>query len=152
MAKTSDTVAGLILAGILIGGAWLFGQARALGNITVVPGRVTGMQFVGVTPVMELTVIAQNTASTDLLINSFSGNVYANDVWVGNASFFAPVSIPGNMQTEFPIQIQFQLLGIVNEIIQAFQTKNFTQKIDIRGHANVASFQLPFNLAFHVGS
>jgi hypothetical protein len=139
-----------------LGGAGLlaytvFRKVNALGHLVVLPGQIVSMDFVGGVPVLTITVIAQNTSNSDLLINSFAGNVYSNKTFIGNVSNFFPVAIPGNSSTPIRVEIQMQILGIVNDLIRAFQYGNFTQEIEVEGFANVSSFQLPVKLKFAVG-
>ena len=142
---------------ILIGAAGIaafvfYSKARALADLVVTPGPINDMGFQDATPVASVTVLAQNTSSTGILINSFAGNVFSNDILIGNAFSFSPVLIPGNSQTPVVINIQFKALGIVSDLINAFQSNNFSQNIKVAGYANVSGWQLPLNLDFRFGS
>jgi hypothetical protein len=142
---------------LLYGGAALiafalFAKARALGNLVFTPGSVSNMGFVNSVPTADVTLVAQNTSSTGLTINSFAGNVFSNNILVGNIYNFTPVMIPGNSQTPVSVSIQFKALGIVTDLIKAFQNNNFSQDITIDGYANVSGMQLPINLKFQFGT
>jgi len=148
--KTADKVLLIGAAGIA---AYVFySKARALADLVITPGPITDMGFQDATPVATVTVLAQNTSSTGILINSFAGNVFSNNILVGNAFSFQPVLIPGNAQVPVIINIQFKALGIVADIIRAFQQNNFSQDIQVQGFANVSGWQLPVNVDFKFGN
>lgn len=129
-----------------------FAKARALGNLVVTPGSIRSMDFVGATPIITFTIIVQNTSGSSLLINSFAGNVYSGGTLVGNVYNFSPIAVPENSQIEVPVIVQLQMIGIVNDIIAAYQYGNTKREIVVEGFANVSSFQLPVTLKFTVGA
>lgn len=138
----------LIAAGIL--GLYFWKQKEAAGNLIFFPGTITGMAFEDATPVAFLTLQIQNTSNVDIQINSMAGNVFANGVRVGNVSNFDPVMIGRNSQGYLPIKVQFDLIGIVQDIIRAWQGGVFRQTISIEGFVNAGSVQVPISLVFKV--
>lgn len=143
--------------GILLGGAalavgyFLFRKASAAGHLVFSPGNITSMDFVGTTPTITFQLIVQNTSGSDLLLNSIAGNLSSNGTLIGNVNNFSGVPIPGNSSTTVLLTISLQIIGLVNDLIRAFQYKNFTQDIALNGYANVNGFQVPLNLKFTVG-
>jgi hypothetical protein len=147
--RTEKTI---IYGGLGIIGLSLFLKARALGNMVFSPGNITSMSFQNGLPVASFTVLAQNTSSSSLTLSSFAGNVFANDILIGNVYNFSPVFIAGNSQTPINVDVQLKALGIVNDLIRAFQYNNFAQDLTVSGFANVSGLQLPVNLDFKVGN
>lgn len=142
----------ILFGGLAIAAVVLFAKTRALANLVFSPGSISNMGFSNSVPVADVTIIAQNTSTASLTINSFAGNVYSNNTLVGNIFNFTPVTIPGNAATPINISIQFQALGIVTDLVKAFSTNNFQQIITVQGYANVSGLQLPVNLNFSVGA
>lgn len=127
-------------------------KARALGNLVFTPGTVSNMGFDGGIPTADVVLLAQNTSSTGLTVNSFAGNVFSNNILIGNIYNFQPVTIAGNAQTPVNLSIQFKALGVVTDLIKAFQNNNFSQDITVEAYANVSGLQLPVNLKFQFGT
>ncbi len=138
-------------------GYWLFNRYEALKSLVFSPGIVTGFDMLsgngagGLMPVVYFTVIVQNTSGSDLLVNSFAGNLYSNDTLVGNVSNFTQVPIRANAATQIPVAGELRLLGIVDNLIQAFQTKNLTQKMQLVGSININGIPVPVTLDYTVG-
>ena len=145
---TGDAV--LIIGGVAA--LYFYNKARAAGRLLFYPGDVVGMYFDGPVPVAELELVVQNTSNSSLQLNSLAGNVFANGTMVGNISSFNPVNIPGNSQGSITLTIRFMLLGIVNDIIRAFQTGNFAQDILIQGNVNAEGIPVPLALNYKIGS
>lgn len=148
MAKTSEV---LLLAGAAGVGYWLWSKSKAAGNLVFSPGNVTNMAFEGATPVISFQIIAQNTSGTDLLLNSLAGNILSNGSLIGNVSNFFPTPIPANSSTPINLTASLQILGIVNDLIKAFQYNNIQQNLQLTGYANVNGIQAPINLQMTVG-
>lgn len=139
---------------MLIGGAialYLYTQKSAAGHLLFFPGTVTAMDMESGGPVAYATIVIQNTSNATLTINSLAANVTSNNQLVGNVSQFNAVEIPGNSQVEMPVKITFQLLGIVNDIIRAFQTNNFKQDLQIVGYVNAGGVQADLKITYKVG-
>lgn len=144
--KTSGALL-IIGAGVA---AYFYLRARAAGRLLFFPGNVQGMAFEGATPVAYLDFIVQNTSNADIVLNSVAGNAYANGYLVGNISQFQPQVIRGNSEIRFPVSVRFMLIGIVNDIITAFQTGSFHQDIQIEGTANAEGIPVRLDLKFNV--
>jgi LEA14-like dessication related protein len=100
---------------------------------------------------MSIELIVQNTNSSQLYVQSFAGNLFSNSYLIGNVSSFQQIMIPGNSQRIFIVNVKLQPLGVVNDIINAFQTGSFTQFLKLDASANVDGVQLPVQLEFKVG-
>lgn len=127
----------------------------ATGNLTFYPGRVESIDFAGSTPYITFSLLVQNTASVRVVINSLAGNLFGGSdgtTLIGNVFEGEPVSVPANGQAVATLTAQLGILGIVNEIIRAFQYQNFQQKISFQGSANVGGVQAPLNLQFTIGA
>jgi len=129
----------------------LLRKSAALGTLNFFPAGVRDLSFDGVTPVITIGLAAQNTSNQNFTMNSIAGNVFANNYFVGNVSSFEPLTIPANKQTIIPIKIRLSLIGIVNDIIRAFQTNNISQVLELESFANVDNLQVPINLKYKVG-
>lgn len=148
MAKNSEV---LLLAGAGITAYWLWSKSNAAGHLVFSPGNITNMAFDGATPSITFQIIAQNTSGTDLLLNSLAGNITSNGSLIGNVSNFLQTPIPANSSTPVTLVASLQILGIVNDIIKAFQYGNIKQDITLTGYANVNGIQAPINLTMTVG-
>jgi hypothetical protein len=139
---------------LLIGGAvgvYYLTRAKAAGRLNFYPGQVQGMAFDGFTPMAYLDFIVQNTSNADIAVNSIAGNAYSNGYLIGNISNFQGVVVSGNAETVVPVTVRLNLLGVVNDLMNAWQTGNFKQEIVINGRANAEGFSVPINLKFTVG-
>jgi hypothetical protein len=136
---------------------WLVNRYQALKSLVFAPGAVTGFDMLsgngagGLMPVVYFTVVVQNTGGSDLLVNSFAGNLYSNDTLVGNVSNFSRVPIVANAATQIPVAAELRLLGIVDELIQAFQTKNLQKNLKLVGSININGVPVPVSLDYTVG-
>jgi len=149
MRKSEIIVIGGVLGLIAYFG---FRTYSALSSLVFTPGNILSVELQGMVPVFTITVLAQNTSNTDLRVNSFAGNLFSNNTLVGNVSSFTPAIIPANSTVQIPIQIQLGLIGLANDLITAFQTKNFQQAIQVQGFANVSGIQVPLKLDYTVGA
>lgn len=84
-------------------------------------------------------------------MNSFAGNLYANGYLVGNVSNFIPQSILPNSEQLIFLKIRMGILGIVNDIINAWQNGSFTQNLDFDGRVNVDNLQIQVPLKYSIG-
>lgn len=102
-------------------------------------------------PQMKFAVIVQNTSSIPLTINSFAGNIIANDTIIGNVYNFSPVAIPANGQSIILVTAQLQVIGLVSDLFNVWQYRNTQQDVKIQGFANAGFIQIPINLKFSIG-
>lgn len=144
--RTGDVL--LLFTGV--GLLYYLTKGKAARNLTFYPGGIQGMAFQDMTPLMQLDFIVQNTSNADVMLNSIAANAYANDYLVGNISNFQGALIRGNSETRVPVIVRFNLIGAVNDIIDAFQTGNFKQDLLIQGRANGEGISVPIEIKFQV--
>jgi hypothetical protein len=137
------------LAGIV--GYELLAKTQALGTVNFFPGKLHSLSFDGATPIVTVQLLAQNTSNKLFTMQSIAGNVYTDNYLVGNVSNFTAVQIAPNTQTAIPIKIRLSLLAVVNEIIAAIQTGNFSKTLYVDAHANIDGLQVPIKETFKVG-
>ena len=141
--------------GLLVGGAILaynaFTKAGALQSLNFYPKSITDIRFQGVTPVMRLGLAIQNTTNQRLIVRSLAGNLYSNTYLIGNISTFSPLAINPNSETVLQITVRLSLLGIVQDIIDAFNGNGLQQKIVFDARANIDRYQVPINIKYTVG-
>lgn len=136
---------------LLIGGGaalWFLTKSRAAQRLIFYPGAIQGMAFEDMTPMAYLDIIVQNTSNADLTVNSIAGSAYANGYLVGNISNFQGVTIRRNSESRLPVTVRFSLIGIVNDLVNAWQTGSFRQEIILQGTANAEGFGVPIDLKF----
>lgn len=127
----------------------LVSKAQQIGRLIFYPGKVKSIDMLNLS--MSIELIVQNTNSSQLYVQSFAGNLFSNSYLIGNVSSFQQIMIPGNSQRIFIVNVKLQPLGVVNDIINAFQTGSFTQFLKLDASANVDGVQLPVQLEFKVG-
>lgn len=147
--KRGDVI--LLWSALALGAFVIWSKVRAISNLIFSPGSVTGLEMRGTVPFIYFTVYVQNTAGTSVTVDSFAGNIFANNQLVGNISSFTPVRISANSQTSVPLTAQLGLIGIVDTIIQAFAGRSISQEINVVGFANGVGFQVPINIKLMVG-
>lgn len=145
--RTGEAI--LTIAGVTA--VYFYTLKQAAGRLTFFPGNILSMGFDGPAPVMTLEITVQNTSNATLSLYSMAGNVYANGYLIGNVSSFRQMAIPGNSQRSIIVDIRFMLLGIVNDIITAFSTKNFSQAFSIEGTVNADGIAVPIKLDYKIG-
>ena len=142
----------VILGAVSLAAYWFYSKSRALASMNFLPGTVTNFVMTGGSPVLMFNLIAQNTSTSSLQVNSIAANVYSGDTLIGNISNFTPVVIPGNAQALVPVSAQLQVIGIVDQLLNAFAYKNNSKKVQLRGSANVNGIQLPLDgIEFSIG-
>lgn len=129
----------------------LLRKASAAGTLNFYPGGVYALKWEDGKPVIYFNITIQNTSNQGFQMNSMAGNVYANNILVGNGSFFGEVNILPNSQGTLKLRIEMLLLGILNDIIDAIENGNFKQVLELEAYANVDNIQIPVNLTYTVG-
>lgn len=141
----------LIFGSIGAGLLYVAAKARTIGNLIFMPGSVVGMAFNNLSPVITLSIIVQNTSGFSVRVDSFAGNLISDGTYIGNVYNFNPVLIPANSQTVFSVDARLQPIGIVDKLISAWQTKNWTQNVKIEGFVNAGVLQIPITINFSIG-
>lgn len=142
----------LLLIGAVILGLYEVYRLKAAGSLVFFPGSVSDIGFEGVSPVITFTLLAQNTSSVPVMVDSLAGNMFANGTLIGNMSSFTPTTVPGNGQAYIPVKASLMVIGIVNDIVKAFTSKNTTQIIDVEGNVNVQGAQIPLSIPLSIGA
>lgn len=142
---------GLLLFGGLLVGYSLLRKSAAIGTLNFYPADVKDISFDGLTPVMTLGIAVQNTSNQNFTINSFAANVSTNTYLVGNVSDFIPMQVPANAPSIIYVKVRLSILGIVNDIIRAWQTSGIKQDILLSGYVNVDNLQQPISLKYTIG-
>jgi hypothetical protein len=136
----------------LLIGYGLFRKEAAVSSFFYDPVSVNQWGFEGVSPVATAGIKIQNTSNQSFNFYAIAGNVYANNYLIGNISGFTPYTIPKRSQAVVYVKLKFYPLGIVNDIIQAATTNNFSQEIEIEAMANVDNLQIPIKLKYKIGA
>lgn len=129
----------------------LIRKGAAAGTLIFYPDKVTDFEFDGLTPVLTAGIRVQNTSNQSFTLNSFAGNVFSDNTLVGNVGIFTPQTVPPNSQQVFSIDIRLNPIGIVNDLIKAYQNQNFRKNIKVDAIANVDNLQAPVVLNFSIG-
>lgn len=140
---------------LLIGGALIaynaFAKATAGGNLLFYPDKVHSLSLSGSGPVMVVHIRVQNTSNQNFTINGFAGNVFANETLIGNAENFNQAVIAPRSQAIYPITIRMSWLGMVSNVIDAFNGGPVKIKIEVDAKANVDRYQVPVKLFYNIG-
>ena len=139
------------LAGLAVFELWR--KQSALGSLNFYPAGIKKLDFDGATPVITVTLVAQNTSNKTFTLNSIAGNLFADEFFVGNLSGFNnPVQIASNAQTGIDLDIRLQIIGIANNIIKALTQNDFSVNLELDAWANIDSLQVPINQKFKIGA
>lgn len=147
--KTGEVLA---LGAVGLIAAVYFSKVRAATTLIVLPGHVSNIYFDGATPVIELSLIVQNASSSGFVIESMAGQLTCDDYLIGNWSNFTPVHVNANSQVLVPVTVRLMLVGLVNNIINAFSTGQYEKTVVMKGFINAGFLRAPVNAKFVVGS
>lgn len=110
-----------------------------------------GIDFDGVTPILNVRLNIQNVTNEQFNINSIVANVYADGVQIGNLSTFIPVTIRPNSQITLPVNIRLQLLAIVSDLVDLIQKKTGIPKtLSIKGYVNASGVVVPMEINYTI--
>lgn len=137
-------------AGLLVAYS-LFRKSQAAGDLFYYPDKVYSFKFENLTPVMVIGLRVQNTSNQYFRLLSFAANVTSNGYLVGNAFSFTPQQIAPNSEQIVLVTLRLFPISLVNDLIRAFTTNNFTQEIKVTGQMNVDNLQVPVNLNYKIG-
>jgi LEA14-like dessication related protein len=142
----------LALGAVGLVAAVLWSKARAAGTLIFQPGRVQNLYFDGVSPVIQLSLVVQNTSSSGFTLESLAGNILSDGYIIGNFSNFQPIHINANSETVVPISIRLGMIGLVQDLITSFTTGDFTKRVTLQGFVNAGFVRAPINVSFEIGS
>lgn len=141
---------GLLAAGgVLIYNAITKGRAATLLNFF--PRSVDKIAFKGLSPEISFTLLCQNTSNQVINFNSLAGDLYSNGYYIGNLSHFIRHQIPGNSEVAIKLTARLAMIGIVQDIVKAFQGGGFTQMVEFKGQANIDKYQVPVTFKYKIG-
>lgn len=129
----------------------LFRKQIAGGTLLFSPDKVRAFRFDGITPVFQIGLLVQNTSNQNFTLNSIAADVTADTYSVGNVSAFGAQVIPANSQRILLLDVRLFSISIVNELIKAFQYKDFLWEVKVNGTANVDGLQVPLRLTYKIG-
>ncbi len=148
MSKTLQTV-GWIAAGLVAYN--IFNKVVALKSAKFFPDKIVSLDWVGINPVIGVSLLVQNTSFSSATVYSMSGQVLANNYWIGSVYSFTPQLIAPNAQSRIVVYLRLSWMGVVQNIVSAFESGINGAEFDLDGIANVDSFPVPINLKFKVG-
>lgn len=125
-------------------------KVYASGTLNFYPASIKDISFDGITPVVTLGLAIQNPSGQSFTINSLVGNVTANGTLIGNVSSFNPVYVRANSQQIYYLNVRMSLLGIVNDIIKAFNGNGISQELKFSAYANVSNYTIPITITYKV--
>jgi len=137
--------------GLGLTGLYLYNRYQQAGSLIFYPGNITNIGFTGSNAVADTSIVIQNTSNGSFTVRSLAANVYYNDTLVGNISTFGNWVLGPNSQGQLPVQINFLLLSIINEIISVFTTKDRVKPLRVKGTVNADSIQIPLDLTYQIG-
>ena len=129
----------------------LFKKGSALSTLNFYPKGVKQVRFDGITPVVTLALAIQNTSGQNMVVRSFAGNLYANGYFLGNASSYTATAIRPNSETIFLINVRMSVIGVVQDIIKAFNAQGPAQALELDAKANVENYQIPIKIKYKIG-
>lgn len=139
---------------VLVGGAIIaltaFQKFRSAGSLNFYPGSLKNIYLDGITPVATFGLVIQNPSSQSFTVKSLAGNLTANGFQIGNVSSYLPIEILANSQRTYNLTVRLSILGVVNDIISAFNGNGATQTIEFKAWANVDNLSVPITLKYKV--
>jgi len=145
----------LFTKSLLVGGAIValsaFSKAQAGGSLNFYPAAIQHIRFDGITPVATFGLAVQNPTGSRFVIKSLVGNLYANSILIGNVSSFLPFTVSPNSQAVYPLTVRLSLLGVVADIVKAFNGQGWKQSVEFKATANVDNWMIPIKINYQVG-
>lgn len=130
----------------------LFSKQKAAGSLNFYPEKVSNIGFEGITPIATIGLAAQNPSNQRFTIRAITGNLSANGYLIGNISQFVQQPIQPTSSSVIYLNIRLSLISIVTDVIEAFQTNNFTQELIFNGYVNVDGILQAINIKYQVGA
>lgn len=143
--------------GLTVVGVFLLQKVSAAAAATRINFLVGGVKLasIGFTPILNVTVVAQNPTNSTFTINSFVGNVFLNGDMIGNAAGFIPTTVkpasPGGLtgQTEIPLNVSLNGLTLVSDIVSVITGQaQVAAVVRLVGTANVDNLLLPIDITY----
>ena len=128
-----------------------FAKGKALTTLNFYAKGVRAIRFDGVTPVMTIALGVQNTTGQNLILRSFAGNLFSNGYLIGNVSSYVQTAIRPNSESILLINARLSAIGIISNIVSAFNGNGAAQEVELDAKANVDNFQLPIKIKYKIG-
>lgn len=130
----------------------LFTKSQASGTLNFYPTKVSNIGFDGVTPVATIGLAAQNPSNQRFTLRAITGNLSANGYVIGNISQFLQQVIQPTSSSVIYFDVRLSLLSVVSDVIEAFQTNNYSQELRFEGWINVDGFLQKLDIKYKVGA
>jgi len=147
---TTATKAAILTAGAVLALTAL-SKAQAGGTLNFIPGNVHSVSFDGVTPIIQFDLVIQNPTGQAFTVRSLVGTITANDYQIGNVSSYVSTYVRPYGNTVYRLSARMNVLGVVNNIINAINGGGVSQTMRLKGWVNVESFTLPVALTYKIG-
>ncbi len=139
----------LVLAGAA--GLYFWNLSKAATNLIYFPGNITGFRLDGISPVILVDLIIENTNNASFTINSLAGTVMSNDTVIGNITNFSPIEVAGNSQAAIPLTLTLQPIALVGDIISIITGGIGKRDLKVHGTVNANGIQAAFDLNYKIG-
>jgi LEA14-like dessication related protein len=96
-------------------------------------------------------LIVQNPSSKSFTVRSLIGTLTSNDYQIGNVSSYSSVYIRPNGNTVYRLNVRLNVLGVVNDILNALNGGGISQSMRFKGTANVDGFMVPIFINYKIG-
>lgn len=100
-------------------------------------------------PKITLSIRIQNPSGIAYTIRSMAGDVYLNDVFVGNAAGFQPLEIKAYAESIYNIDLRINAAAVLSSL-RDFFTGGLKGVIDFRGTATAGSIPVPVNVQYRI--
>jgi len=142
----------LLFGALAIGAMFLWSKGSHGYNLIFYPDKISSISFEGFTTILQATILIQNPSNSDFAIDSFAGNVYANDTLVGNVSNFGHQYIPPHSQISYPVELRLNPIGVTDTIVTAIQNQSTPIVLHLDSKVNVDNIQLAVPLDFKINA
>ncbi len=103
----------------------------------------------GISPVIQVGVMAQNVTNGSLQFNALAANAFLNGTNIGNVSGFQPVTIGPVSQVTIPLTIVVNATQIISDVIAILTgSAGVAANLEIKGTANVSGLILPVDIIY----
>jgi len=127
-----------------------FQKANASGTLNFYPDSLRNIELDGITPVATFGLVIQNPSSQRFVVKSLAGNLTANGFRIGNVSSFTPIVINANSQVVYLLTVRLSLIGVVQDIINAFNGNGVQQTVRFNAWINVDNYSVPVDMSFKI--
>jgi len=127
-----------------------FSKAKAAGTLNFYPEGVRSITLDGITPIISLGLVIQNPSSSSFQVKSLVGNLSANGFIIGNVSTYQAVTVRANSQSVLVLNVRLSILGIVGDIIKAFNGEGVQQIMTFKAWANVDNYSAPITISYKI--